>query len=59
MICIMQQKLARKELFFDKNGINILEENVFFEVTKEEKIDRIESLGCTHFIDDLQKFLRC
>ena len=46
-----------KNFFFDKNGINILEENVFFEVTKEEKIDRIESIGCTHFIDDLPEIL--
>ena len=29
--------------------------NVFFEATRQEKIDRIKSLECTHFIDDLQE----
>ena len=33
------------------------EENVYFEVTKDQKIKRIESLGCTHFIDDLPEIL--
>ena len=46
-----------KNLFFEKTGINIPRENVFFEVTKEKKIKRIESLGCTHFIDDLPEIL--
>lgn len=27
--------------------------DVFFESTKEEKIARIKTMGCTHFIDDL------
>ena len=29
------------------------EENIFFETTRQEKVARIASLGCTHFIDDL------
>ena len=28
-------------------------EHVFFEPTRQKKIERIEKLGCTHFIDDL------
>ena len=32
-------------------------ENVFFEITKEKKIERIKSIGCTHFIDDLPEIL--
>jgi len=31
--------------------------NVFFELTKSEKLERISNLGCTHFIDDLPEFL--
>ncbi len=31
--------------------------DIFFELTKEEKIHRISTLGCTHFIDDLPEFL--
>ncbi len=46
-----------KNLFFDKSGINIPRKNVYFEVTKIKKIKRIESLGCTHFIDDLPEIL--
>lgn len=30
---------------------------VFLELTQEEKIKRIENLGCTHFIDDLPEIL--
>ena len=46
-----------KNLFFEKSGINLLRENVYFEVSKEDKIKRIETLGCTHFIDDLPEIL--
>ncbi len=46
-----------KNLFFEKSGINIPRKNVYFEVTKTNKIKRIESLGCTHFIDDLPEIL--
>ncbi len=34
-------------------GSQIPAANVFFEPTRESKIDRIASLGCTDFIDDL------
>ncbi len=33
------------------------EDQVFFEVSKEDKIKRIVQQGCTHFIDDLPEFL--
>jgi hypothetical protein len=42
---------ARK--FFDRDGCNLSPNDVFFESTRSEKIERICSLGCTHFIDDL------
>ena len=43
--------------FFDKEGLFMNKNNVFFEPTKEEKVKRIESIGCTHFIDDLPSIL--
>lgn len=46
-----------KNLFFEKKGINMSRENVYFEVTKQKKIERIKSIGCTHFIDDLPEIL--
>ena len=42
-----------KNLFFEKSGVNISRENVYFEDTKEKKVQRIEAIGCSHFIDDL------
>jgi hypothetical protein len=39
--------------FFDPNGCGLSPDDVFFESTRAEKIERIRSLGCTHFIDDL------
>jgi hypothetical protein len=39
-----------------KSGL-IAPESVFFELTKAEKLSRIEVLGCTHFIDDLPEIL--
>ena len=46
-----------KNLFFEEKGINLPRENVFFEITKEKKIERIERIGCTHYIDDLPEIL--
>jgi len=31
--------------------------DVYFELTKADKLRRIEQLGCTYFIDDLPEFL--
>ncbi|MBO0350651.1 hypothetical protein J0895_16425 [Phormidium pseudopriestleyi FRX01] len=36
---------------------SISENNIFFESTRKDKIERIKSLECTHFIDDLQVVL--
>jgi hypothetical protein len=33
-------------------------DDVYFELTKEAKIERLAALGCTHFVDDLPEFLR-
>ncbi len=40
--------------WLDQAGIQC---DTFFEQTKEEKIDRINAEGCSHFIDDLPEFL--
>src|SRR5277367_406235 len=42
---------------FDPARIGLAHEQVFLELTKQAKIDRIAALGCTHFIDDLPEFL--
>lgn len=39
--------------FFAADGCGLSPADVFFESTRLEKIERIRSLGCTHFIDDL------
>jgi hypothetical protein len=41
--------------FFDADGLGLDLAHVFFEGTREAKIDRIRALGCTHFIDDLEE----
>lgn len=40
---------------FDPAGMGVRPENVFFEATRQDKLRRIASLGCTHFIDDLDE----
>lgn len=39
--------------FFDPDGLALPREHVFFGSTRQEKIDRIVQLQCTHFVDDL------
>lgn len=43
----------RNNKFFDDDGLDLQEGQVFFESTRNLKVKRIASLGCTHFIDDL------
>lgn len=43
--------------FFDGQKFGMSSRQVYFELTKEEKIQRIVSLKCTHFIDDLPEIL--
>jgi len=43
--------------FFDKTKISIEPSNVYFELTKADKIERIKALRCSYFIDDLPEFL--
>lgn len=41
--------------FFEPAGLGLKPDDVFFEGTREAKVARIASLGCTHFIDDLEE----
>ncbi len=43
--------------FFSANGYGIPVENVYFEANRNEKLARIATLACTHFIDDLEEVL--
>jgi len=43
---------------FDPAGNGVQPDNVFFEATRQDKLHRIASLGCTHFIDDLDEVFR-
>ena len=43
--------------FFSKSYLNFSEENVFFEISKNDKIKRIEKLNCNYFVDDLPNIL--
>lgn len=47
--------------FFEPDGLNLSRKDVFFEETRADKLKRIEQIGCTHFIDDLEEVLteRC
>ncbi len=42
---------------FNPNKIGLPRKRIFFELTKADKIKRINDRGCTHFIDDLPEFL--
>lgn len=43
--------------FLDEDQFGISSRQVYFEPSREEKIRRIASLKCTHFIDDLPEIL--
>lgn len=49
-------KWLKAQGFYDSN-IGLTAGNIYFELTKEDKINRIRQLGCTYFIDDLPEFL--
>jgi hypothetical protein len=43
--------------FFAEDGFAIRREDTYFESSRAEKLRRIGTLGCTHFIDDLREVL--
>ena len=50
-------KWLERNQFFSLEGLGMSKDNVYFELTKESKINRIEILGCTHYVDDLPEIL--
>jgi len=46
--------MAKNE-FFEKDGMGMSPDRVFFEPTIEAKIAKVKELACTHFIDDLEE----
>lgn len=47
----------QKHGFLDANGMDWSDCQIFFELTKQEKIARIIDLECTHYVDDLPEIL--
>ena len=45
----------RQKGFFEPERLGFSIDQVFFESTRQDKIERIKQLGCTHFIDDLEE----
>jgi hypothetical protein len=43
--------------FFDPSEIGLPRRNVYLELTKNAKLERIARVGCTHFVDDLPELL--
>ena len=50
-------KWLEKFGFFTREKLGWARSEVYFEESKEAKISRIKSLGCTHYIDDLPEIL--
>jgi hypothetical protein len=48
-------RFLEENKFFDKSRPFLPEKSVYFEDTRVDKIQRISSLNCTHFIDDLEE----
>ncbi len=51
------QEFLHRNGFYDPAGIGLSASDVFFELSKTDKLTRIAREGCTHFIDDLPEFL--
>jgi len=44
-----------KNKFFDRDGLGLSRDNIYFESTRREKVERIRKTDCMHFIDDLEE----
>ncbi len=47
----------RRQGLIDAASAPLSGDRVYFEETKEQKLERIAAVGCTHFVDDLPEFL--
>lgn len=43
--------------FYDPSKIGLSPDQIYFELTKQDKLDRIAKVGCNYFVDDLPEFL--
>ena len=43
--------------FLDPKGLDWNKDQIFFELTKQRKVERIIETGCTHYVDDLIEIL--
>ena len=46
-----------KNKIFEKDTVGLSKDNIFFNLTKEDKINKIHDIGCDYFIDDLPEIL--
>ena len=44
-----------KQGFFSNGGIGLEKDQIYFESSREEKINCIKKIGCNYFIDDLEE----
>ncbi|HEV3204304.1 MAG TPA: hypothetical protein VGY77_07975 [Gemmataceae bacterium] len=51
------QQWLKMQGFYDPKKIGLSQEQVYFELTQQEKVDRIVQVGCSVFIDDLPEVL--
>ena len=45
----------KQNRFLEADGLGVSPADVYFEVTRRDKVERLKNLGCTHFIDDLEE----
>jgi len=48
-------KWMAEKIFFSTKGTGFTPNDVYFEDTRQKKVERISRVGCTHFIDDLHE----
>jgi hypothetical protein len=46
---------VERQGWFGDSGPRLPRNRVYFESSRKEKVERIEQLGCSHFIDDLEE----
>ncbi len=51
--CAVALRWMENKGFFTESGLGLRPEQVYFEPTRQAKVARISTLGCSHFIDDL------
>jgi len=47
-----------KNNFFEEEKVGLSIDKIYFNLTKEDKINKIDTIGCDYFIDDLPEILK-